>query len=485
MANLNKDSMKCDSLGFVDLNELLKCSNGNLEVVLTDLGITTILKRKYVWKINGDLIEIRPEDDLSKIVRLPSKIYLTPRLIAFIGLYDGDGNKARNGGREIGFSQREINIHKFANDMLNEVFGNQFPTKWSILEDSRRFETSEMETELAKIRSEMAKGQNETNLGLIDIQREYVRREFLLSAREVGMAVDETQVRTPVISPKKGARAAGKSSLEYIQNLYGSGKFLMLWLKIVRICTDSIIANKQSMDGLVFAGTPHSFGLYNLKTSDYVRNVRWATGKGSGKYFVREIDAEYVEIGKSQKVKALIRRELKLTPFFFLVAGIYLAEGDTKKDNFFIFENIPVPLNIALTSSEPEYIEAFIRLLETIGKQLLKSWKVKVGAKYEWETEELAQRMGVITLRAGEKGQGYVRTLELDKELRNWGLANYPSLESYSNLYHHTEITGVGIPRVHIQAVTPIAPYLVSLIRNSVFNFSNVTTYTSRSNVDQ
>jgi len=474
-----------DSLGFIDLNELLKCCNGNVEVVLNDLGVTTVLKRKYQWASTGDYTEIRPEDDLSKMVRLPTKIYLTPRLIAFIGLYDGDGNKARKGGREIGFSQREINIHKFAYDMLKEVFNAHFLTKWSILEDTRRFETPEMEKEIERIRFEMTNGPKETNTSLVDLQREYVRREFLQSARKIGMTIDESQLRTPVISPKKGARAAGNSSLEYIQNLYGSEKFLTLWLKMVRICTDSIISNTQTTDGLVFFGKPHTFSLLTLNVKDYMQNLKWATRTRFGKYTIKEIDDKYVAIGKSAKVKTFIRRELKLTPFFFLVAGIYLAEGDTKKDNFFIFEKTYAPLNIALTSSEPEYIAAFIRMLETMGKQLFKSWKVKVGTKYEWETEELAQRMGVITLRAGEKGQGYVRTLELDKELRNWGLANYPSLESYSNLYHHTEITGVGIPRVHIQAVTQIAPYLVSLIRNSVFNFSNVITHTSRSNEDQ
>jgi hypothetical protein len=468
------DSAVNNSLGYVDVKELLERCRGDVEITLTDLGATCKLERRYQWTVNGDFTEIRPIDDLSKKLKLPTRIYLTPRIVAFIGLYDGDGNKARNGGREIGFSQREINIHKFASDMFKEIFGSQFETKWSILEDTRRFETDEIRQELDRLRSQMIARNPAESPELDALKKEYIRREFLEAARKVGLNVNESQIRTPVVSSKKGAKAAGKSSLEYIQNLSGSGKFLTIWLKIVRICTDNIISNKPCAEGLVFSGEPHESGIHILDVGSYTRSLKWATGKRTAKYIVENAGNGFVEIAKSKKVRIRISSRLKLTPFLFLVAGIYLAEGDTKKDNFFTFETTPASLNVALTSSEPEYIGAFIRLLEILGKNLLKSWKVKVGTKYEWETEELAQRFGVISLRAGEKGQGYVRTLELDRELQNWGLTNHPTLRNYSELYHHMEITGVGIPRAHIQAAIQIAPYFISLIRDCVFDFPNI-----------
>jgi len=469
------------SLGFVDLLKLIEMCNGNIEVKLTDLGATWVIRKRYRWKIDGDFMEIRPVDDVTKVLKLPKVIQLTPRRIAFLGLYDGDGNKVRDGGREIGFSQREINIHKFAHDMFLEIFGSQFPVKWSILEDTRRFETNEMKQELNKLRSEIAGFGSTRRTDDVGLQKEYIKREFLTAAQRVGLRVDESQLRTPVVSPKKGARAAGKSSLEYIQNLTGSEKFLPLWLKIVRTCTDGIILNQQSVDDvLVFHGKPHETDLFVLDVERYVRDIRWATGRGRASYLVSALDADFFQIGKSKKVKVVVRRKLKMTPFILLSAGIYLAEGDTKKDDFFVFENESVSLNVALTSSETDYIRAFIELLETVGNNLVQSWKVKVGTKYQWETEELAQKLGVITLRGGEKGQGYVRTLELDKELKNWGLSNHPILKEYSELYHHSEITGVGIPRVHILGPTQLAPYFISLVRDCVFDFPGLSQYMSK-----
>ena len=70
----------------------------------------------------------------------------------------------------------------------------------------------------------------------------------------------------------------------------------------------------------------------------------------------------------------------------------------------------------------------------------------------QWEIEQLAQKYGVITLRGGEKGQGYLRTLELDHETKNWAISHVKYLGKYSELFHHTEITGVGVPRIDISS---------------------------------
>ena len=45
---------------------------------------------------------------------------------------------------------------------------------------------------------------------------------------------------------------------------------------------------------------------------------------------------------------------------------------------------------------------------------------------------ELAQKYGVVTLRGGQKGQGYLRTLELDHETKNWATSHVKYLGKYS-----------------------------------------------------
>ena len=116
-------------------------------------------------------------------------------------------------------------------------------------------------------------------------------------------------------------------------------------------------------------------------------------------------------------------------------------------------------------------------MLENLGKNMLVAWKVKVGTKYESETEEIAQKLGVVTLRGGEKGQGYVRTFELDSEAKKWALNYNDILKNYVAEYHHLEMTGAGITRVHIISHPPLGPFFLTLIREMVFNTDNLENY--------
>jgi len=458
--------------GLIDLEKLFKTYNGKMESNLTDLGSKWLVSGNYEWKINHNNIKITPKNNNFSIT-LPKKIPITGPFLAFIGLYDGDGNKTRGSPRPIGFSQREMNIHRFAHDMLHSFFSNQFETKWSLLEDSKRFETPQKRRELSRFRSTSNKYSNFSNNDLI---KEFVKREFLDSATRVGLTVTLNQISTPVISPKKGARALGKSSLEYIQNMKHSEKFLAFWLKIVRSLTDAVIENIQESCGgaFYFNEPPHDSQNILLDVQEYVKKVRWKLANKFGSYDIKSIGNDSLSISRSKNKELTIFKKLPLSPFHFLVAGIYLAEGDTKKDYLFVMDKEKVPLTVALTSSEETYLQGFAQMLENLGRGLVVSWKVKVGTKYESETEEIAQKFGVVTLRGGEKGQGYVRTLELDSEAKKWAIEHTPILTKYSDLYHHMEMTGAGIPRVHILSDSTLAPYFISLVRDMAFDCGNL-----------
>jgi hypothetical protein len=454
-----------ESLGFYDVGRLLRETGGELTSIARDLGRTWTITRRYDWKIFDDEIRVQPRGDSSRTISIKGKLPLTGQFLAFVGLYDGDGNKARDGNRPIGFSQRELHVHKFAYEMLNSLFGNQFSTQWAILEDTRRFELDFLRKPIEEIRNEAAFEKASS----AELQREFLRREFLNGCKAVGLGVNRSSVRNPVVSSKKGARKSGGSSLEYIQTLTGSDKFMGLWLKIVRDITDYVLLGTR-VDWIEITRDP----LFILDVSSYLSGLSWRSGRGARQYVVSKSSEDKIDVRKSSRKAVKLNASLPLTPLIFLMSGIYLAEGDTKKDYLFVFESQQVPITVALTSSEAEYVEGFTRFAEALGNDLVQSWKVKVGFKYWWETEQLAQARGSILLSSGSKGQGYVRTLEVSDALQTWALRYVPDLAKYADKYHHAEVTGVGIPRVHVMVNGAIDYYVIALVKDIIFNNARV-----------
>ena len=453
--------------GTINLEKLLT-SVSKIKVTLIDSAIKRHVSGEYSFSKIGRYLRIKSKDNQKLTLKIPKIIKLTPDLVAFVGLYLGDGNKTGN----IGFSQREIHILKFAYDMELKIFGQNFENRWSILEDTQRFKTPIMKRKLQpikKIITSKNKGLSGKELELA-AQREFLVREFLSKARHVGLSIKRKEINRPVISPLKGAKKPGESSLEYIHDLYGSRHFLPLWLKIVYDVTNSII-DGEKYEWISWKTSPREAS-YQLDVIKYItQRVRYMTGRGQSKYKVTRglTDQGFIKISKRGQHTATICAQIPLNPLFFLVCGLYLAEGDTKKEHIFIFDKKEAPIRVGITSSEERVVRAFVELLENLGKDLISRWKVKVGTKYLVETEEIAQRLGVVTLRGGEKGQGYVRTQELHEMAKNWALQEFPFLRKYSDLYTNLEITGVGIPRVHVMAKTTIDVYFVALVRDSVF----------------
>jgi len=459
--------MKEISFGTINLEGLL--SSKKVELTLIDSATRRPISATYSYSRMDHRLKIMSQENPSIALIIDSEIQLTPSIIAFIGLYLGDGNKTGN----IGFSQREINILKFAYDMELRIFGQNFRNRWSILEDTKRFESEAMKRKLKSIEKVIA-AKNKSLSGKdlkLAAQREFLIREFLAKASRARLTINRSDINRPVISPLKGAKAPGKSSLEYIHDLYGSKYFLPLWLKIVYDVVNSII-NEEKFAWINWVIPPKE-SPYKLDVSEYIlQRVRYGTSPASSRYKVTQklTNPNFIEISKRGRYKATVKRQLSLSPLLFLVSGFYLAEGDTKKEHVFIFEKKEVPIRVGITSSEERVVRAFIELLENLGENLIGRWKVKVGTKYLIETEEIAQRLGVITVRGGDKGQGYVRTQELHEVAKTWALQEFPFLKKYKDVYTNLEITGVGIPRVHIMAKPTIDAYFVSLVRDAVFH---------------
>ena len=468
------------SFGYVDLEKMLSYDKGMIKNTFLDMGSTFIVKNEFEYNIKKDKITIWPKKNPKKKINIPKKIELYPEFIACIGLYEGDGSKHAKGGSNIGFSQREIHLHKFMKEQLEVVFLKSFELSWNILDDPRSFVKPERMIKLENYKNEnnikspiKCKCEKKLKLcicGAEKLQKEFLLNEFQEEGEKIGMKINSDEIKNITISNVKGG-------LERIQEFKNSKDFLALWLKIEHSVVENIVNNiKESNDeAIIFYSNPHDSD-YSLDVQKYVKSIKWKLLTRYGKYQT-EIKNNKLYISRSKIKEINVERNLKISPLICVNSGLYLAEGSTKKDYLFLFENVKVPLNISLTHTDAVNIQSYCMFLEKIGENLLSSWKVKIGTKYESEVELLAQRYGVIALRGGELGQGYVRTIELDMASKQWALDQVKYLEKYSELFHHTELTGVGIPRIDISGDSVSSHYIISLIRDISFFTQNLDEY--------
>ena len=123
------------SFGYIDVKKLMEETKGKIKLILTDSALERPLIASYKFKIEKDRVRIFSKSSSEGCFYLPAEISLTPKVIAFFGLYAGDGDKTG----DIGFSQREMHINRFAYLMMTEIFGDNSTITWSILEDIKRF----------------------------------------------------------------------------------------------------------------------------------------------------------------------------------------------------------------------------------------------------------------------------------------------------------------------------------------------------------
>ena len=86
-------------------------------------------RREYVCDDAGDIILVRREDGNGDTVSIPKIIELDESLVAFFGLYSGDGAKGSEDRKEVGrivptisFSQKEKHLVRFAVDQFRRLF---------------------------------------------------------------------------------------------------------------------------------------------------------------------------------------------------------------------------------------------------------------------------------------------------------------------------------------------------------------------------
>lgn len=534
--------------GYVDNARLMEETAGEIELILIDSALERPLEESYKFEIEKDRVRVFPVSSPKFSFYIPSTIPLTPQTLAFIGLYTGDGDKTGN----IGFSQREMHINRFAYLMMTEIFGDNSSITWNILEDVKRFQSKTMRKFLTKYKVKLKIGKTDyPNPDLLKQEEDFsvrtnscsfrdhytdhaieyedargerhglkfkakisdtgskadiisteegcnrfikrygfeafiralaeniaqilfLKDEFLQKARESGFEDKEINLDHISAYITKGARAPGKSSIVYMQKLSGSAKILPIWMKIIYSCLKAIIY-EEKVPWVVWRNSDWPT-LLRLDAYKYLRKyVRWATSRGYDRYEVSSITDEKLEITKSPRSKATINAYLPITPLIMLLCGFYLAEGDTKKESLFKFREEPARrLVVGMTTSEHRVFKTFLAVLVSLGQDLVQSWKIKVGERYAPETEALASKLGVTLMRGGKIGQGYVRTFEIHQALLEWAMKEFPFMSEFKDRFKDVEITGAGIPRLHLRCNSAINEYFLSLIVDLVFNLDDL-----------
>ncbi len=470
--------------GFINVPVLLEQSNGEISIELSDSAVIRSYHAAYRWDVDGRFTRIESGNAVTSIL---TEIPLTYDVILLMGLYAGDGNKTGN----IGFSQREITITAFVHRGLRKVFGENVPFRWNLLEDTKRFLTDDYREQLRVLEEELvAKGfefpppndvrsfhcanrDYEIQAREVELMKAFIRREFEAKAHAIGMEVDEARFSVTV-SPCKGALSPGQSALEYIQGIERSRPFLPLWLKILNGCVNSILENRvREGEWLLWREPPQESSPWKLDVECYINShVRWLTSTRNNRYSTSRAGDDLLRLSKRGDVYVEVYPEWPISPFELLHSGLYLAEGGTKKETMFeLGSEVTSGLRVSFTSSEERLVLNFLRFLNRLGPNLLRAWKVKIGKKYSAELDILAQKRGVLPLMGGEKGQGYLRTMEVAEDLLAWAEKYNPGIGGIREKFSHVESTGVGIPRVDIHGVnSTVDVALLTFIRDLMIN---------------
>jgi hypothetical protein len=117
-------------LGHLNIEAFLTQTKGEVTGrVITDAK-DRVYQQSYVWVDAGNgFIDVRRADGAGDTVRIARRVDIDEALIAFFGLYSGDGAKGSEApnlpGRiipTISFSQREPNLVRFAVDQFRRLF---------------------------------------------------------------------------------------------------------------------------------------------------------------------------------------------------------------------------------------------------------------------------------------------------------------------------------------------------------------------------
>jgi hypothetical protein len=512
-------------LGHLNVGEYLLGVQGNVAgCVITDAKDRQY-RREYVFDDIGDIIVVRRKDGHGDAVSIPKIIELDESLVAFFGLYSGDGAKGSEDSNEAGrilptisFSQKEKHLVRFAVDQFRRLFPGEIRFTFSLGEDSAYFMAGDgmarlnayyLETTgsgtpvttaldvvrpiisdkdrqyLSEVRPDVS-GTNEDHLSFYYQHQTAMKAIFVnektaeLASVGIHPAADisiTSSLRRPF---KKGARQPGGSSRSdeiHLGGLTGIGE---LFLKMMHEIEDTVLRDVDtSSQGLVsWLAKPSEVG-QTLDLLDFFTNNPF--GKINKERPTKIVPDGSALSGRWRGSSEIcLRRSLRVDPLWCYVAGLYLAEGSTPKEALFrMFSTSPGAMTMGFTSSEGVSLELMLRTLSKVffPEDCLQAWKVKVGSQYFPELVVTGLKHGVSMLRGGESGDGKLRTMEISLAIKQWALqvADDPlegaSLLSsvYADRYSHVEPTGSGVARIDFWASSTLCRWYFPLLMHTVF----------------
>lgn len=501
------------NLGKIKIKEYLTNKQGIVTGKVVTDGKSRIYRNEYTIESlpNGNII-IKQANGNGDSIEMPPEIDLTEELVAFFGLYSGDGTKgiddAKNQGiikANISFSQKEPNLVKFAVRQFRNLFNGNVTFRFSLGEDSAYFMAGEGEELLRKeyggilpkvpdletIRPNLndkdkqylsekraVSGSNEEHLAFYYFFKKAM--EKILTAQKInelcgcGLVLGhEDVVSASLRQPfKKGARQPGGSSRSDEMHLRGLNGIGELFLKIMHEMEQSIYEDaKVSSFGLIEWNDIPSKAGKDINIKDFFASNSYGTINNQRPTFEEEGIKLYGKWPRSVK-KIELNRIVKIDPLMCYVGGLYLAEGSTPKANLFsMFLGKAGKLSMGFTSTENESIELLLRALKRLFREevCLSTWKIKVGSQYFPELVVIGMKNGVPMLRGGNSGDGKMRTMEISLALKEWALAVAPCLREYANCYSHVEPTGAGIARIDISASSSLCKWYFPILMYAVF----------------
>lgn len=499
-------------LGQLRIKDFLQKTLGQVRGTLVSDAKRRWYAADYQWKtdVSQDLIVSRT-DGTGDIVRIQPVIDLDESLIAFFGLYSGDGAKGTEGQQvpgkvkvQISFSQREINLVRFAVDQFRSLFSDAIHFAFSLGEDSAYFMSGEGFQSLkdlyggdvpkAKTLNEAhpylnaadqrylsehrsVPGTNEEHLAFYyshkptmeSILTEVKKRDILSSGIELQ---ENDRVTASLRRPfKKGARQPGGSSRSDEVHVKGINGFGEIFLRILHEIEDSILHDK--------AVSTHGLVRWNSRPSRIGQELDLCEFFGSHSYGVLANERPKItKVGQFLNGQWPRSREtelyptLRINPLWCYTSGLYLAEGTTPKSTLFqMFTSRPKGLGIGFTSSENTSLALMLRALRNLfpKEQYLNAWKVKVGSQYFPELVVVGLKNGVPMLRGGNSGDGKLRTMEISIAIKEWALELIDCIQPYAGRFSHVEPTGAGVPRVDFWASSSLCRWYFPLIMYTTF----------------
>jgi hypothetical protein len=514
-------------LGSINLRNYLDRSNGKVRgQVLTDAKIRWY-EAEYKYQIDGSDLLISKVGGSSKPTRMPSVIKLDSALVAFFGLYSGDGSKGTDDASDptrirpnISFSQREKTLVRFAMDQFAKIFTGDLKFVFTLGEDSAYFMADEGLARITAYYKSIGldkfpspKNLSEVNANLIDADKRYLKekRSNVAGTSEehlayyyqhkvaMGVILAEEKSRDLVdagieLSPlidvraslrrpfKKGARKPGGSSRSdelQISELSGMGE---LFLKMMHSIEASLANDTQEADyGLItWNDLPSTIGV-NLDVENFFKSHPYGAQRGGERPKIEKSTPGHLMGQWARSNEVRLKSNIQLSPLWAYVSGLYLAEGTTPKSELFMmFKERVAGMALGFTSSEGASIELLLRILGQLfeEKDCVTSWKIKVGSQYFTELVVIGLKEGVSMLRGGASGDGKTRSMEISLALKPWAIAvanaDLDGRESllasrYAGRFSHVEPTGAGVARIDVSSSSSFCRWLFPIMMFCVF----------------